>query len=200
MTTASPIPTSEAALPMAQTPDTPPRSHSEQGQPAQAQPLPAQTPTAAARPSLRAQVAENPLLSFFGLMVIALLAAAIAAPNIRINDTNRRIERLEDEMRAGFAAVDARFIEVEDRINARIDRLDAKFEAKFDELEAKFDNKFNELDDKFDELNNKLTALIAHLGATDAVSNAQQGLLAGSGGASPASTGDPVEDREVRQP
>lgn len=184
MTTASPMPASEAAPPMAQTPDTPPRSHSE-ARPAQAQP--AQAPAAAARPSLRAQAAENPLLSFFGLMVIALLAAAIAAPNIRINDTNRSIERLEDEMKAGFAAVDARFIEVEDRI----DRLDAKFEAEFDELEAKFDDKFNELeakfdsklnelDDKFNELNNKLTALIAHLGATDEVSNAQQGRLAGA--------------------
>ena len=187
MTTASPMPASEAVPPMAQTPDTPPRSHSEQAQPAQTQPLPAQAPTAAARPSLRAQAAENPLLSFFGLMVIALLAAAIAAPNIRINDTNRSIERIEDEMKAGFAAVDARFIEVEDRINARIDRLDAKFGAEFDELEAKFDDKFNELDsklnelnDKFNELNNKLTALIAHLGATDEVSNAQQGRLAGA--------------------
>ena len=188
MTTASPMPASGAAPLMAQTPDTPPRSHSE-ARPAQAQP--AQAPAAAARPSLRAQAAEYRLLSFFGLMVIALLAAAIAAPNIRINDTNRSIERLEDEMKAGFAAVDARFIEVEDRINARIDRLDAKFGAEFDELEAKFDDRFNELEAKFDsklnelndefnELNNKLTALIAHLGATDEVSNAQQGRLAGA--------------------
>lgn len=45
---------------------------------------------------------------------MALLAAAVASPNIRINDTNERIDRLE----------------------ARVDRLEARMEARFDQLEA----------------------------------------------------------------
>ncbi len=66
------------------------------------------------RPSLRDQVAENPLLSFFGLVIIALLTAAIVSPHIRIDDTNARIDRLE----------------------AKVDRLEAKMDARFDKLEA----------------------------------------------------------------
>ena len=69
------------------------------------------------RPSLRAQAAENPLLSFFGLVIVALLAAAVASPHIRIDDTNERIDRLE-----------ARFIEFERKVDARFDQLEAAVE------------------------------------------------------------------------
>lgn len=112
------------------------------------------------RPSLRDQVAENPLLSFFGLMIIALLAAAIATPNIRINDTNARI----------------------DETNRRIDRLEDTVDARFDEVDERFDEmeaRFDVLEAAVAEIDRKLTALIAHLNATSEVDNALAGRLTG---------------------
>ena len=113
MTTATPIPAAAGYPPM--DPNT-------QANPADPPPdsLPpglASPPTVTARPTLRGQIAENPLASFLGAMVVALLVSMLATTNIRIN-------RLEDRVDAGFAAQDAKF-----------DKIDAKF----DELEAKFD-------------------------------------------------------------
>ena len=69
MTTSTPLPTADAAPSMAHPSDT------------ASEAPPAQTRAAAAvRPSLRSQIAENPLLSFFGLLIVALLAAAVASP------------------------------------------------------------------------------------------------------------------------
>ncbi|MCY4422400.1 MAG: hypothetical protein OXC06_04945 [Acidimicrobiaceae bacterium] len=81
---------------------------------------------------------------------MALLAAAVASPNIRINDTNGRIDRLEDKM-------DARFGEFEDKTDAR----------------------FGELEEAVAEIDLKLTALITHLNATSEVDNALAGRLTG---------------------
>lgn len=114
MTTTAPIPAAEAAPSMVNPSDTASAAPTEQA-PARAR---AATKD---RPSLRDQVAENPLLSFFGLMIIALLAAAIAAPNIRISETNRRIDRLEDRLIEFEEKVDARFNELEAAV-AEIDR------------------------------------------------------------------------------
>ena len=105
-------------------------------------------PTVAARATLRAQVAENPLASFLGAVVVALLVSMLATSNIRINRLEDKIERLEDKVDAGFAA------------------QDAKIDAKFDDLDA-----------KFDEMNLKLTALIAKLNATDEADAAMEGRL-----------------------
>ena len=105
MTTTAPIPAAEATPRIANPSDTATEAPTQQA--------PARS-AAAARPTLRDQVAENPLLSFFGLLIVALLAAAIASPYIRIDDTNARI----------------------DETNERIDRLEAKMEARFDKLEA----------------------------------------------------------------
>ena len=74
-------------------------------------------PTGAASPTLRAQIAENPLVSFLGALVVALLVSMLATTNIRIN-------RLEDRVDAGFAAHDAKF----DQLDAKFDQLDAKFD------------------------------------------------------------------------
>ena len=112
-------------------------------------------PTVAARATLRAQVAENPLASFLGAVVVALLVSMLATSNIRINRLEDKIERLEDKVDAGFAA------------------QDAKIDAKFDDLDAKF----GDLDAKFDEMNLKLTALIAKLNATDEADAAMEGRL-----------------------
>lgn len=159
MTTATPIPAAAGYPPMdpntqADPADPPPGSPPEALPPGLASP-----PAVAARPTLRGQIAENPLASFLGAMVVALLVSMLATTNIRIN-------RLEDRVDAGFAAQDAKF-------DAKIDKLDAKF----DKLDAKFDAKFDQLEAKFDEMNLKLTALIAKLNATDDVDAALEGRL-----------------------
>ena len=118
----------------------------------------------AARATLRSQAAENPLATFLGLVVVALLVAMLATTNVRINRVEDSVSNLEDKVDAGFAAVDAKFA-----------AQDAKFDAKFDALDAKFDA----LDAKFDEMNLKLTALIAALNATDEVDAAVEGSLLG---------------------
>ena len=128
-------------------------------------------PTVAARATLRAQVAENPLASFLGAVVVALLVSMLATSNIRINRLEDKIERLEDKVDAGFAAQDA-------KIDAKFDKIDAKF----DKIEAKFDD----LDAKFDEMNLKLTALIAKLNATDEADAAMEGRLIDRGDNPPA--------------
>ena len=123
----------------------------------------------AARPSLRAQVAENPLLSFFGLLIVALLAAAIASPHIRIDDINIRI----DDTNARIDETNARI----DETNARIDRL----EARFIEFERRVDARFDALEAAVAEIDRKLTALIAHLNATSEVDDALAGRITGPG-------------------
>ena len=153
MTTSAPIPAAEAASRMANPSDTASDSSTEQAQ--------ARAGAATVdRPSLRAQVAENPLLSFFGLVIVALLTAAIVSPhiriddiNVRIDDTNRRIDETNERI---------------DETNERIDLLEAKMDARFDKLEA-----------AVAEIDRKLTALIAHLNATAAVDDALAGRLIG---------------------
>ena len=146
MTTSAPIPAAEAASRMANPSDTASDSSTEQAQ--------ARAGAATVdRPSLRAQVAENPLLSFFGLVIVALLTAAIVSPHIRIDDINIRIDDTNRRI---------------DETNERIDRLEAKMDARFDKLEA-----------AVAEIDRKLTALIAHLNATAAVDDALAGRLTG---------------------
>lgn len=125
MTTSAPIPAAEAASPMVNPSDTAPDASTAQ---AQARPGAATV----VRPSLRAQVAENPLLSFFGLVIVALLTAAIVSPHIRIDDTNRRIDRLEAKVDARFDMVDARF----DKLEAAVAEIDRKLTALIAHLNA----------------------------------------------------------------
>ena len=125
MTTSAPIPAAEVASRMANPSDTESAAPTDQ---ASARPRAA----AAVRPSLRSQVAENPLLSFFGLVIVALLAAAVASPNIRINDTNRRLDRLEDRLMEFEAKVDARF----DALEAAVEEINLKLTALIAHLNA----------------------------------------------------------------
>ena len=157
MTTSAPFPAAEAASPMVNPSDTAPEAATDQAQ--------ARAGAATVvRPSLRAQVAENPLLSFFGLVIIALLTAAIVSPHIRIDDLNLRI----------------------DDTNARIDRL----EARVDRLEAKMDARFDKLEVAVAEIDRKLTALITHLNATAAVDDALAGRLTGPSAPDASGTSD----------
>ena len=160
MTTSAPIPAAEAASPMVNPSDIAPEAATDL----------AQTRAGAAtvvRPSLRAQVAENPLLSFFGLVIVALLTAAIVSPHIRIDDINIRIDRLEAKVDQLEAKVD--------RLEVRVDRL----EARFIEFERRVEARFDKLEAAVAEIDRKLTALIAHLNATAAVDDALAGRLTG---------------------
>ena len=115
-------PAAQALPHMADTPDPQPPQH---------------TPAAAAaiaRPRIRDQIAENPLASLLGAVIVVLLG-------FNLTFTHDRINRLEDKVDAGF-----------------------------DSLES-----------DVAEINLKLTALIAHLNATDAVDAALEGRLTGDG-------------------
>ena len=148
MATSTPIPAADAAPSMAHPSDT-----ASEAPPAQTR------ATAAVRPSMRAQIAENPLLSFFGLLIVALLAAAIASPHIRIDDINVRI----------------------DNTNARIDRLEERMEARFDELEAAV----AEIDRKLTALIAHLNATSA---VDDALAGRLTGMSEGTPDAAPPAT------------
>ena len=117
MTTSTPLPAADAAPSMAHPSDT-----ASEAPPAQAR---AADAAATVRPSLRSQIAENPLLSFFGLLIVALLAAAIASPHIRIDDTNARIDRLEDRMETRFDELEAAVAEIDRKLTALIAHLNA---------------------------------------------------------------------------
>ena len=122
MTTTAPIPAAEATPPMAQSSDTEAQAPSEQ----------AQARTSAGRPRLREQIAENPLLTLFGTImvlfgtvVVALLIFSFGTINARIDDTNNsinaRIDRLEDR----FASLEQRVIEIDLKLTALIAALNA---------------------------------------------------------------------------
>ena len=122
MTTTAPIPAAEATPPMAQSSDTEAQAPSEQ----------AQARTSAGRPRLREQIAENPLLTLFGTImvlfgtvVVALLIFSFGTINARIDDTNNsinaRIDRLEDR----FASLEQRVIEIDLKLTALIAALKA---------------------------------------------------------------------------
>ena len=160
MTTAAPTPAVEATSDMAHTPD-----------PATQAP-PAQSAATAARPTLRGQIADNPLLSFLGALIVVLLTAAIASPHMRISDTNDRIDRIEDTMQAGFAAldnkIDTKFGELDNKIDTKFGELDNKIDTKFGEL----DNKIDQLDDRIDRIDLKLAELITALQMSGVVAGA----------------------------
>ena len=179
MTTTAPIPAPEATPRMVNPSDT--------ASGASTEPATARAGAAtAARPTLRAQAAENPLLSFFGLLIVALLTAAIASPHIRIedisariDDTNRRIDDTNERIDETNERIDDTNRRI-DETNERIDRL----EARFMEFERRVDARFDMVDARFDkleaavaEIDRKLTALIAHLNATAAVDDALAGRL-----------------------
>ena len=162
-------PTTQMPPQMAHTPQPPPPSEPTAEAPAAAA-------AAANRPGIRAQIAENPLTSLLGGIIIILLAATFATSNIRIDDTNDRITRLEDKIDTRFAAQDQ--------------KIDTKFAAQDQKIDARFDS----LESDVGEINLKLTALIAALNATDPVDAALEGRLTG------ADTADPADEAPTGSP
>ena len=175
MTSAAPA--HGAAPPMAYTPD--PSASSE------AQTVDDTVAGRPARPTLRDQISEHPLLSLvvgFTLALFTFLGTVLAGLLFfTLNDINdgldslgeridrvevslgERIDRLEAKVDAGFAAQNA-------RLTAQIAELDARLTAQIAELDAR-------LTAQIAELERKLTALIAHLNATEAVDAALEHRL-----------------------
>ena len=135
----------------------------------------------AARPRLRDQIVENPLLSllgvaltFFGTALVALLLFALTSINDRIDGVEARLgERIDRlELRLG---------ERMDRLEERMDELDARLSAQIAELDRRLSAQIAELDRRLSaqiaELDRRLTALIAHLNATEAVEAALEHRL-----------------------
>ena len=112
----------------------------------------------AARPRLRDQIAENPLLSLFGVALTVLGTALVALLLFALNGINDRID-----------GVEARIDRVEVSLGERIDRLEAKVDAGFAAQAAQIAELDRRLSAQIAELERKLTALIAHLNATEAV-------------------------------
>ena len=122
---------------------------------------PVQSAAAAARPTLRGQIADNPLLSFLGALIVMLLTAAVASPHLRINDTNDRLDRIEDAIGR-----------LNNKIDTEVGRLDNKIDTKFSELDNKIDTKFDELDDRIDRIELKLAELITALQTSGVIASA----------------------------
>ena len=128
---------------MADTPDPQPPQHT-----------PAAAAATAARPRIRDQIAQNPLASLLGAVIVVLLGFNLTVTHDRINRIEDRITRFENTVDARFAQVDARFAQV--------------------------DARFASLESGVAEINLKLTAFIAHLNATEAVDAALEGRLTGA--------------------
>ena len=179
---ASIAPAHRATPQMTHTPDSDPTPQAQAGDPApaQAQAEPAAAPQAQAepvnpagpaaeaepaRPGLRDQIAENPLLSLFvglTLAVPTLLGTVVAALLIfALGGINDRLDSLGE----------------------RIDGVERSLGERIDNLEDKMDAGFAAQGTQIFELDRKLTALIAHLNAAEAVDAAlDHRLLAPSGG------------------
>ena len=111
------------------------------------------------KPRLRDQIAENPLLSLFLGLTLAVLTflstLAVALLMFTLNDINDGLDSLGERIDG-----------VEVSLGERIDRLEAKVDAGFAAQGA-----------HIVETDRKLIALITHLNATEAVDAALEGRL-----------------------
>ena len=165
------------------------------------------------KPRLRDQIAENPLLSLFLGLTLAVLTflgtLAVALLMFTLNDINdgldslgeridglevslgeridrvvslgERIDRVEVSLGERIDRVEVSLGERIDRVEVslgeRIDRVEVNLNDRIDRLEAKVDAGFAAQGAHIVETDRKLTALITHLNATEAVDAALEGRL-----------------------
>ena len=132
---------------------------------------------AAARPRLRDQIAENPLLSLFGVALTLFGTALLALLLFALTSINDRIDGLEVRLGERIDRLEVRLGERMDGLEARMDRLEAKMDAGFAAQGARITELDARLTAQIAELDRKLTALIAHLNATAAVEAALEHRL-----------------------
>ena len=166
-------PTHRAAPPMTHTPD--PATTS------QAQTVDDVVEAPTTRSRLRAEIAENPLLSLFFGLILALLTffgtLTIGILLFFLNDINDGQDSLGERIDRVEVGLGGRIDRVEVGLGGRIDRLEAKVDAGFAEQGARIDELDARLSAQIAELDRKLTALIAHLNATGAVDAALEHRL-----------------------
>ncbi len=150
-----------------------------------------------ARPRLRDQIAENPLLSLVGALltlggtaIVALLLFTLTSINTRIDGVEvslgDRIDRLDARLSDRIDGVEVslgdRIDGVEVRLGERIDRVEMRLSARMDRLEDKMDAGFAAQGAAIAENDRKLTALVAMLNVTAEVDAALEGRLLIPGG------------------
>ena len=102
---------------------------------------------------------------------------------IQVTPISDRITRLEADIDARFAAVNARFTMLENEIDARFTKLEDEIDARFDKLEddigARFvavDARFTKLEENQQEIAVTLARLVALLEARDEAEDRPGGL------------------------
>ena len=144
-----------------------------------------------AKPRLRDQIADNPLLSLIGgavvalltilgTLVVALLVFTLTSISDRIDSLGDRIERLEVTLGDRI-----------DRLEERIDGVEMSLGERIDRLEVKVDAGFAAQGAQIAELDRKLSALIAYLNAMEAVDAALEHRLLIPGASALDSEGEP---------
>ena len=168
MTASPPIPVAEATPAMSHPSDTTAEARSEQA-------VPVQAPTSAVRPRLRDQIADNPLLTLFGTIIVALLVFILGGTNLRIGDINGRIDDINDRIDDINGRIDDLNGRIDD-VNERIDDLHDRIDETNDRID-RLEDRFASLEQRVIEIDLKLTALLAALNATETVDAALQGRL-----------------------
>ena len=163
------VPAHRAEPPMTHTPDPATTSQAQTADDAVAAPT--------TRSRLRDGIAENPLLSLFFGLILALLTffgtLTVGILLFFLNDINDGQDSLGERIDRVEVSLGKRF----DRVDQRIDGLEARMDAGFAEQGAKIAELDARLTAQIAELERKLTALIAHLNATEAVDAALEHRL-----------------------
>ena len=144
------------------------------------------------KPRLRDQIAENPLLSLFLGLTLAVLTflstLAVALLMFTLNDINDGLDSLGERIDGVEVSLGERIDGVEVSLGERIDRVDVSLGERIDRVEVNLNDRIDRLEAKVDagfaaqgahivETDRKLTALISHLNATEAVDAALEGRL-----------------------
>ena len=133
------------------------------------------------KPRLRDQIAENPLLSLFLGLTLAVLTflstLAVALLMFTLNDINDGLDSLGERIDGVEVSLGERIDRVDVSLGERIDRVEVNLNDRIDRLEAKVDAGFAAQGAHIVETDRKLTALISHLNATEAVDAALEGRL-----------------------
>ena len=107
---------------------------------------------AAARTRMRDQVSENPLMTLFGTVLVALLMFNFTTTHSRIGDTNGSVVRLEDRVTRLEESVGARFQAQNAKIDALFEAQNAKMDRLFEAQNAKIERLLAAQDAKMDRL------------------------------------------------
>ena len=144
---------------------------------------PASAADPASRPRVRDQIAENPLLSLFGAVIVAVLgilgAVVVALLTYTLTTTQSQFASIQDQFASiqdQFAGVQGQFVGIQDQFVSVQEQFD-RVHDRIDRLEDKIDEGFATQGAMIEQINLKLTALIAALNMTTEIDAALEGRL-----------------------